>query len=130
MSATTQLMQESSLRPFLAILGVQFGGDIGGYTIYRNRFGKTVMYPRTTPSKPPSPLQVKQRLRFKIAQQNYMALRQGQKQSWELLTKKLSMCATGQNYFIACSLNDKSSTFASALKKTGLSIPYPAIIPP
>lgn len=129
MAATQDRIDATFLRNLLPYLGLNFGGDVGGYTIYRSHFGRAIMYPRTFPSKPPSPLQIKQRLRFAAAQQNFMHESPQTKTLWESLTQKLSLCLTGQNLYIRMSLNPDPTALANASSRAGISLTMPPRIP-
>lgn len=87
------------------LLGLVVSGDLGGMTIYTDRFGKKVYYPKAPPTKPPSPLQVIQRGRFRLAQADYMQLPSADKRAFELLAQRASLCLTGQNLFIHVALD-------------------------
>lgn len=87
-----------------SLLGLVVNGDLGGLTIYTDRFGKKVVYEKSPPEKPPSDLQVIQRQRFRLAQAEYAALTSDQKLDYETLAQRASLCLTGQNLFIHVAL--------------------------
>lgn len=108
-----------------SIFGLIVSGDVGDYTIYTDRFGKKVTFPKSPPKEPPTQLQVDLRARFKAAQQNYMALSDGDKADWETLVQRASLCMTGQNLYISVSMTRTYGTLDTLIRQTGISVAPP-----
>jgi len=108
-----------------SIFGLIVSGDVGDYTIYTDRFGKKVTFPKSPPKEPPTQLQVDLRARFKAAQQNYMALSDGDKADWEAMVCKVSLCMTGQNLFISVSMRRSYGVLDTIMKQSGISVTPP-----
>jgi len=130
----------SDLRPprkdlerILSYIGVDYGGDLGDWTVYRTRNGKPVFFPIAPPKPPGSPLQIAQRQRFKTALSNWKSLSQAVKAQWEQTTNICSICATGMNLWISLSLNPNTAQVAAQLAranaKTGYHLTAPAYVP-
>ena len=109
----------------LSVLGVNVSGDLGPLTIYTDRFGKKVGYPRSPPKEPPSDLQVFYRNRFRTAQQSYMLLTPSQKLAWETLIQRTSICMTGQNLYIHIALKAAFDLLTTLQRQTGISVIAP-----
>ena len=107
------------------LIGLTVSGDFGDLTVYTNRFGKKVFYPRAPPDKPPSLLQVQQRQRFRNAVLAYMALTAAEKADWERITLKSSCCLTGQNLFIKVALKRQYDALETLRRQTGISVSNP-----
>lgn len=86
--------------------GLEVSGDIGPFTIFTDRFGKKVNFLKAPPKEPASTMQVQQRSRFRSAQAEYQGLSKEEKREYEDLTKRASLCMTGQNLFIHVALRN------------------------
>lgn len=112
------------------LIGLSVSGDFGDTTIYTNRRGKKVTFPRSPPTKPPSPLQQHQRARFRQAQANWAALTPQQQRDWELVTMKASLCLTGQNLAIHYALLPEDDFLVTLERQTGIALTRPPKVPP
>lgn len=117
------------LGPWVGLLGFAANGDIGDVTMYTNRHGKIVIYPKSPPKKPPSPMQVQQRAKFRAAQAGYRALVPSAKAAWELAVKGMHLDMTGQNAFISLSINPDHDAFKRLNAKAGGVLTEPAALP-
>jgi len=107
------------------VFGLIVSGDVGGLTIYTDRFGKKVTFPKSPPKEPPTPIQVALRTRFKTAQANYMALSDVAKADWELLVQRTHLCMTGQNLFISVSMRRTFDILDTLMRQSGVSVTPP-----
>lgn len=107
------------------VLGLVVSGDLGDLTIYTDRFGKKVVFPKSPPKDPPSAAQVVQRQRFADAQAAYMSLTHEEKTAYENLALAASLCATGQNLFIHVSLTRAWQFLATLQRQWGIDVPAP-----
>jgi hypothetical protein len=82
-----------------ASLGFVIWGDLGPTTIYRNKKRKVVFFAKTWPHKPPSEAQTIQRQRFIDAAAAWHLLSASARATWELATRRASLCATGYDLF-------------------------------
>lgn len=106
-------------------LGLIVSGDVDGITIYTDRYGRKVAYPKAPPKEPPTAFQTYYRGRFKTAQANYMALTVTQKAEYEDLTKRANLCMTGQNLFIHVALKHTFGLLNTLQQQTAV-----IVIPP
>jgi hypothetical protein len=106
-------------------LGLIVSGDIDGLTIYTDRHGRKVAYPKAPPKEPPTDFQIYYRNRFKTAQANYMALTAPQKADYEDLTKRANLCLTGQNLFIHVALKHTFGLLDTLQQQTGVTVVPP-----
>jgi len=111
------------------LMGMQISGDFADLTIYTNRFGKKVAYPKSPPDKPPSDLQIAQRTRFKAAQSGWSGLTESVKINYENLTRRTSSPLTGQNLWIHSALTNDNQAIQTLENQTGISVPKPDFIP-
>ena len=111
------------------LLGFWVQGDLGGVSIYTDRFGKKVWYPKAPPHKPPSEKQLAHRQRFRLAQAAWKALTADQKATLELATNRASLCLTGQNLYIGTALRNLQGPYETIGRQTGLTLPAAPFIP-
>jgi len=105
--------------------GLIVSGDVADITIYTDRFGKKVAYPKSPPKEPPSHLQSLLRNRFKVAQKSYMLESPSSKADWELLAQKANLCMTGQNLYISVSMRRTYDILDTLMNQTGVSVNPP-----
>lgn len=109
-----------------SLLGFIVSGDIGPNTIYTDRFGHSVEFPKSPPKTPPSPKQQLLRDRFRSAQQAYMAETPQRRAEWEDLARKSGAVATGQNLYIHFAMVHDYETLDHVIDQTGVYVPNPA----
>ncbi len=107
------------------LLGLIVSGDVGGITIYTDRHGRKVAYPKAPPKEPPTQMQIDSRAKFKSAQAEYMALTSSEKQAYELLTKAANLCMTGQNIFISTAMRHTQGILDTIMLQTGITVVSP-----
>jgi hypothetical protein len=108
-----------------SVLGLIVSGDLGPSTIYTDRFGHKVEFPKSPPKEPPSPGQQYHRERFRIAQRGYMALTPAIKAKWEDITRKVSLCMTGQNLYIHVAMKADYDYLDTLCHQSGITVPPP-----
>ncbi len=111
------------------MLGTWVSGDVGGITIYTDRFGRKVAFPKSPPDKPPSEEQIAIRARFKTAQANWKALTDVEKGKLEAAMIKANAVMTGQNFFISISLTNDQTAKETVERQTGISLVPIVFIP-
>lgn len=112
-----------------SLWGFEVSGDIGPLTVYTDRFGKKVAFPKSPPKEPASPLQVQQRARFRAAQSEYTSLTEEQKKAYEDLTKAASLCMTGQNLFIHVALRNSFALLTTLQRQWSITVTTPTYQP-
>jgi hypothetical protein len=105
------------------LLGTRVMGDVSGYTVYTDRFGRKIWYKKAPPKEPPSPRQLEQRRRFRDAVNAWIALSEPEKLALEEAVRKTSLCLTGQNLFTSCALKHADDVYATLAKQTGETLP-------
>lgn len=108
-----------------SMIGMIVSGDVDGLTIYTDRHGRKVAYPKSPPKEPPTDIQIACRARFKAAQAEYMSMTDDQKFRYEELTRKASLCLTGQNLFIHVAMKHSFGLLDTLQQQTGVSVPAP-----
>lgn len=111
------------------LLGFMVSGDIGGFTIYTDRFYRKVIFPIAPPCEPPSPMQVKQRARFASAMASWRAADQADRDGFEEISLRASLCMTGLNLWIHTCLKGTFVQLATLQRQTGVSVNDPAFVP-
>jgi len=109
----------------LDVLGCTVSGDFGPYTIYTDRHGKKVFYPKSPPKAPPTDMQTAVRTRFSQAQAQYMSLSPGAKLDWENLVRAANLCMTGQNLLIHVATMHTSAMLQTLMQQTGITVTPP-----
>ena len=92
------------LKNLIAIMGFHVAGDFGPLTIYTNKKGKRVFFPRSPPKEPPSNAQQFQRSKFRVAAMDWKELTSTNRAKWELIAQRTYIPMTGYNLFLACEL--------------------------
>lgn len=107
------------------VLGVIVSGDVSGTTIYTDRYGRKVVYPKAPPKEPPTVWQVRIRNRFKLAQAEYMALPADEKAKWETICVRTSLCMTGQNLYIHVAMKGTFGTLTTLMRQSNITVTPP-----
>jgi hypothetical protein len=107
------------------LVGLIVSGDCGPLTIYTDRFGRKVPFPRSPPKEPPSPLQVTQRTKFQTAITNWKSTTAANRENWEAMSLKLSLPMTGLNAFISCSFRDDERLVETLRHQSGIALLSP-----
>lgn len=110
-------------------LGLIVAGDVGGYTLYTDRWGRKVAFPQSPPKEPPSPMQVKQRNRFASSVANWVAETREVKNTWEQLSLAANVCMTGHNLYIHYSLSNDQPALDTLIAQTGIFVTMPSSVP-
>ncbi len=100
-------------------------GDVSGLTIYTDRYGRKVVYPKAPPKEPPTNLQIAARARFAAGQAEYMSLTASQKADYERLVQIATLAMTGQNLFIHVAMKHTAAMLATLMLQTGITVPQP-----
>ncbi len=108
-----------------SVLGIIVSGDISGLTIYTDRHGRKVVFPKAPPKEPPSPWQIVVRARFKAAQAEYMAQPADEKERWEQITLRTNLCMTGQNLFIHVAMRSDYGILDTLMRQSGVNVTLP-----
>jgi len=111
------------------LIGFRVMGDVGGFTIYTDRFFRKIVYQKAPPKEPASPEQRLLRDRFGNAVRAWKSLSDVDKASLERAVKKTSLCLTGQNLYTSCSLRHAEGVYATIARQTGEILPPLAVLP-
>jgi hypothetical protein len=114
----------------LRYLGLSIAGDLGPWTMYTNKNGKQIAYPRAPPEKPPTTSQIRQRNRLRVCMQNWKAETIATKALWNVMVAKLHLCAVGMNLYLSLSMRPDQDELDNANRRTGLALQMPAYVPP
>lgn len=111
-----------------SVIGLIVSGDIDGLTIYTDRHGRKIAYPKAPPKEPPTEPQIWLRARFRWAQSQYMALDASERAAWELLACRASLCMTGQNLLIHVAMKHSFELLDTLMRQTGVTVTPPTIV--
>lgn len=112
-----------------SLLGFLVSGDFAGQTYYTDRHFNVVHFPQAPPCQPPSPMQVKQRARFGMAVANWKGASAADREGFEEISLRASLCMTGLNLFMHTAMSGKYEELATLQRQTGISVNDPVFIP-
>jgi hypothetical protein len=104
-------------------MGLIVSGDIGDLTIYTDRRGRKVPFPKSPPKDPPSPDQVRCRTAFRDAQASWASLSKAEKAALEQMTLVLSIPATGQNVYISAIMRGDAAGYRTLELQSHIQLP-------
>jgi len=108
-----------------SLLGTRVSGDVAGYTLYTDKNGAPVIFPRHPPKVPRSILQAKQRTRFAIAVTRWHEAPAIVREAYEAMSLKLSLPMTGLNVWMKLSLTQDEGLRQTLERQSALSLPMP-----
>jgi hypothetical protein len=109
-------MPHTTLENLYSMLGFIVWGDLAEVTIYRDKQGKMVWFPKTYPDKPPSDAQIVQRAKLTQAATFWNYLTPNRQNQWKLAAQRASLCMHGYDLWIHWFLkrtDDEMRTIAS-----------------
>jgi len=112
-------MAEQAPARMMTVLGLLPGGDLGPWTIYRNKRGLVVWFKKAPPLAPPTDKQLTQRNQFRIAAMCWKALSPEQRAQWELAARRTTVCMNGYDLYIHFALNPKDRRKETLQRQTG-----------
>ncbi len=116
--------------PILRLLGFNGTGDLGPYTFYTSKRKGLVWFVKSPPLAPPSPLQIHQRNKFRLAGYLWRSLGPGQRQAWTDTQDRASLAITGFNLFVYYVTTGDAAAIHTIERQTGLNlIPFERLIP-
>lgn len=84
----------------LRFLGLNTQGDLGPWTFYTSKRRGLVFFQKAPPLEPPSPKQIHQRNKFRLAGMVWRSLRPEQREAWGTAAKRARLQITGYNLFV------------------------------
>ena len=109
-------------------MGLIVSGDVDGLTIYTDRYGRKIAFPKAPPKEPPTQPQAALRARFRAAQAQYMALSFTDRSEWERLACRANLSMTGQNLLIHVAMQNAFSMLATLMNQTGVTVTPPTLV--
>jgi len=104
----------------LKLLGFNPTGDLGPLTAYTSRRHGTVWFAKSPPLKEPSPWQLRQRDRFRLAAQAWRMLDETQRQTWHLATRRARLFVHGYTLWIWWQLLRDRAGLSTIERQSGL----------
>jgi len=111
-------MAKQNTRTIYSMLGLVIWGDIADLTLYRAHDGRFVIFSKTWPDKPPSPLQITQRKRLAVAAYDWKRLSGDHRDQWNAAARRASLAMTGYNLFVHFSLTPDPTCKATLERQT------------
>lgn len=111
------------------LLGLNVSGDLGAVTLYTDRFGQKIWYPKSPPETPETPGQRRQRDRFAAAVRNWKETDQATRERFEAVSLKASLMMTGHNLWISLSFSQDGRLAQTLSRQTGIPIALPPALP-
>lgn len=99
-------------------LGFGPTGDLGALTIYTDKRGNIVAFPKSPPLLPPTYWQVAQRNRFRLAGQAWQTITATTREQWNTAAKRLNAAVTGYNLFLYWQLTDDMPAIRTIERQT------------
>ena len=113
--------------PLTQYFGFTIGGDIGGWTMYRSRTGKIVIFPRAPPKEPPSPDQQRFRNRFRLVAASWQSLTPPTRQAWQDATRRANLRLSAYALYTYWATTGDAAAIATVAHQA--SIPVTELIP-
>lgn len=84
----------------LNFIGFRPTGDLADLTSYTTKLNQTTWFSKAPPMKPPSPLQSRQRARFKLAAEAWNAMTRSEKDAWLKAAKLAHLHLSGYSLWL------------------------------
>lgn len=107
------------IQPLLRFLGMRPTGDLGPLTIYTNKRGRMVAFPKAPPLKPASMFQNAQRNRFRAVGRLWQTLTQDQRNEWQEAADAAGLYCTGFNLFLYYEITRDEASITTIERQTG-----------
>lgn len=104
------------------MLGFQTWGDIGPFTVFRNKRGHVVWYLKAPPTCPASPAQIIDRDRWRAAAIAWNALTPLNRADWEAASNRASLGITGYNLFLYWQTTGDRPAIVTIERQTGFEL--------
>ena len=98
---------------------------MGELTLYRKHRGPAVIFKKTWPDKPPSPSQQRRRNLFRDATAAWREKTPTQRAAWKTAARKLSLCMTGYDLYLALYLGPTAKPLNAIRALTGQTLTLP-----
>jgi hypothetical protein len=107
---------------FFGIIGWQGQGDIGPITMYTSRRHKLVWFLRAPALNPPSPLQISQRNKWRIAAAEWWSLSASERENWLRASKVGHLRISGWNLWMYWRLTRDKEAIKTVERSTGINL--------
>lgn len=104
-------------------LGFNPTGDLAGWTLYTNKRGGVIWFPKSPPTKLRTAPQLRQWFRFVQAAQAWRSLTQGQKNEWFKAASRAHLYLSGYNLFVWWQLKPDVATLRTIARISGANVP-------
>ncbi len=104
------------------LLGFSQTGDLGPFTVYTSVARSPVWFQKSPPQKPPSRLQIRQRLRFTLAAEAWRNLPATTRQTWKAAAAAAGLYLSGYNLWIFWQIRRDDSIIRTIEHQSKLSL--------
>lgn len=106
----------------LQFMGLSIQGDIDGITCYRSARHGVIWFPKAPPTKPASPLQLAQRVKWRRILDDWLALSDAVRRNWMLITERATLSLHGLNLYIWWRCAEDDSIIETLQRQTGITV--------
>ena len=114
--------------PPLNWMGLVISGDVGGLTVYTDRLGRKIGFPKAPPKEPPSVCQIVERNRFRDAMLNWVAISDDDKKAYEQITMRLSLMMNGHNLWVSISMIHDLDSLHTMMRQANVTTIDPPLV--
>jgi len=105
------------------MLGFRPTGDLGPLTIYTDKRGNIVAYPKAPPKEPPTYYQIRQRNRFRLIARLWNAMTAEQRDRWNTCANHSGAAIAGYTLFAWYQLKHDTAAIATLQRQTHVTLP-------
>lgn len=109
-------------RATLQLIGLNPTGDLGPYTAYTSRRHGTVWFIKAPPLTPPSPWQIKQRDRFRLAAQAWRNLDEVERNTWHRAARLARLLVNGYTLWVWWQLVRSRAGLSTIERQSGVTL--------
>jgi len=109
-------------RNLILLIGLRATGDLGPWILWTGRRNRRAIALRSTPTTPPSLLQLRCRARWLAAARAWAGLLPGTRTLWALAARRAGLTISGYNLWMACQLGQRRDIITTIERQTGLTL--------
>ena len=115
-------MPHTTLEHMIPFFGFIAWGDVMQLTVYRDKQGKMIWFPKTYPDKPASDAQLVQRQKLTTASNYWGYMNDAQREQWHLAARRASLCMHGYNLFLHWFLTMDTDAMRTLMRQTNTTL--------
>ena len=111
-----------------SMLGLLVTGDIGDVTIYTDRKGRKIAFPKAPPLEPPTAIQLWQWQRWRTAIDAWRALPPADKLAYSAAARRTKGLVTGPSLWLYLSMRRDHGEWSTICRVTGINLVQPPLV--